>query len=183
MRILVTGFDPFGGSGSNASELVVKQLWSDVVTCFVPTVFGRAADVVLEAIAAEQPDAVVCLGEAAGRTAITPERVAINVADASIPDNAGYQPVDEPIEPTGPAARFSTLPIKAMVRAIEAAGVKASVSNTAGTFVCNHLMYRVLAETGDRIPAGFIHVPTIDDMPLDTTVRGITAALETLGRS
>ena len=145
---------------------------------------------VAEAIEREAPDAVLCLGQAGGRAAITPERVAINVDDARIPDNAGEQPVDRPTVPGGPAAYFATLPVKAMAEAIRAAGVAAEVSNTAGTFVCNHLMYAVLHLLAERYPgvrAGFMHVPFVPEqtgdkpgqpsMPLADMVRGLTAAV------
>ena len=139
-----------------------------------------------------QPDAVVCLGQASGRADITPERVAINVMDARIPDNSGNQPVDAPIREGGPAAYFSTLPVKAMVQAMKEAGAPASLSNTAGTFVCNDLMYGLLdhlARTGQTIPAGIIHVPATPAQACDrptpskapeTVAKGLEAALKTL---
>lgn len=167
MKVLVTGFDPFGGDVTNPALEAVRALPSriagaGVLTLEVPTVFGRAIDVVTAAIDELQPDAVVCVGQAGGRFDVTPERVAINVDDARIPDNEGQQPVDRPVVEGGPAAYFSTLPVKAMVQAVRAAGLPASLSNSAGTFVCNHLMYGVLHHLATRSPAtrgGFVHVP------------------------
>lgn len=148
MKILLTGFDPFGGEEVNPSLEAVKHVTApsgaELIKLEVPTVFGASIDAVLKAMRQHRPDAVVCVGQAAGRAGITPERVAINIADASLPDNAGNQPCDEPIYPDGDAAYFSTLPVKAMVAAIQAAGLPASLSNTAGTFVCNQLLYGVL---------------------------------------
>ena len=135
---------------------------------------------------------MVCLGQAGGRTEVTPERVAINLMDGRIPDNDGFQPADIPIVPDGPAAYFSTLPIRAMVKAMESSGVPARISNTAGTYVCNDLMYRVLhwAERNrPGLPCGFIHVPYLDvqepgegvpTLPKDAVVRAISAALAVL---
>ena len=193
MKILMTGFDPFGGESVNPAWEAVKRVKAPegvtLVKLEVPTVFGASIDTVLSAMEREKPDAVVCVGQAGGREKITPERVAINVNDARIADNAGQQPDDESICADGPAAYFSTLPIKAMVAAMESAGIGAAVSNTAGTFVCNHLMYGVLCaleRQGKSIPAGFIHVPCIPEqtagtdkpsMPLELIVRGLEAAL------
>lgn len=198
MKILLTGFDPFGGEQVNPAQEAVKQVSApdfELVKLTVPTVFEEAAQVVLDAIESHKPDAVVCVGQAGGRSQITPERVAINVIDARIPDNAGSQPEDCPVEKDGPAAYFSTLPIKDMVSAMEAAGIPAAISNTAGTFVCNCLMYRVLhalAASGRQIPAGFIHVPYIPEqtrdleeaapsLPLGQIIKGLEAALYTMG--
>lgn len=133
-------------------------------------VFGRAIDVVTAAVDAQRPDAVVCIGQAGGRAGITPERVAINVDDAAIPDNAGQQPPGRPVVADAPPACFSTLPVKAMVRAIADAGLPASLSNSAGTFVCNHLMFGVLhhlAVAGSPARVGFIHVPSLPEQVID----------------
>lgn len=167
MKVLVTGFDPFGGDTTNPALEAVRALPSmiagaDVVTCEVPTVFGRSIEVVAAAIDEHRPDAVLCVGQAGGRFDVTPERVAINVDDARIPDNAGRQPLGTPVVEDGPAAYFSTLPVKAMVQAIRDAGLPSSLSNSAGTFVCNHLMYGVLHHVATHCPqvrAGFMHVP------------------------
>ena len=169
MKILLTAFEPFGGEECNAAlEAVTRMNAPTGVTLMkltVPTVFGACIDVVTRAIEVEQPDTIVLVGQASGRKAITPERAAINVMDARIPDNAGLQPKDEPIDPTGPAAYFSTLPLRRMIAAAEAVGVPAALSNTAGTFVCNDLFYGVLhyltLQNGGSpaVPAGFVHVP------------------------
>ncbi len=164
----------------------------------VPTVFGESGDLVCAAMERERPDLVLCVGQAAGRPAITPERVGINLMDASIPDNAGAQPQEQPVIPGGPAAYFSTLPVKALAEAIRDAGVPAAVSNSAGTFVCNQLLYRVLDAIERRYPGmqgGFIHVPclpeqaqrlgkekTIPSLELEEIVKGLEAALEYLAK-
>lgn len=194
--VLVTGFEPFGGDSVNPSWEVCERLPASIAgmrveVCRVPCEFRRAIEVVAEAIERHQPALVVSLGLAAGRTHVGVERVAINVDDARIEDNAGAQPVDEPIAAGGPPAYFSTLPVKAMVAAMRRAGVPAEVSNTAGTFVCNHLMYGVLhflAASGKRARAGFVHVPASEAMVLEkrgapsmsvaTMVRGIEAGIE-----
>lgn len=196
MKLLVTAFEPFGGEAVNPAQLAVERLpdhinGAQLIKCTVPVEFDRAAQVVCAAIDAHRPDAVICVGQAGGRAAITPERVAINCDDARIPDNAGFQPVDRPAVPGGPAAYFATLPVKAMTAAIRAAGLPAALSNTAGTYVCNHLMYRVLhhlACTAPAVRGGFIHVPYTDGqaaahapgtpgLPLEQIVRGLEAAL------
>ena len=167
MKLLLTAFDPFGGETVNPALEAVKLVADrvagvDIVKLEVPTVFGKSVETVIRAIEAEKPDAVLCIGQAGGRYDLTPERVAINLDDARIGDNAGNQPIDSPISDTGAAAYFSTLPIKAMVARIRAAGLPASVSNTAGTFVCNHLMYGVLHHLANHHPSvrgGFMHVP------------------------
>jgi len=156
----------------------------------VPTVFHKSAQVLEEEMSRYQPDFVLCIGQAGGRTSLTPERVAINQDDARIPDNEGNQPIDLPIRPDGAPGYFSSLPIKAMVQAIKKEGLPASVSNTAGTFVCNHLMYGVLYHLNRHhkaAKAGFIHVPYIPEqtadkpgvpsMPLDDIVRALEAAI------
>jgi len=152
-------------------------------------VFGKSIETVTEAIDRQQPDAVLCIGQAGGRPDLTPERIAINIDDARIPDNEGRQLLDTPVVPGGPAAYFSTLPVKAMAAAIREAGLPASVSNTAGTFVCNHLMYGVLHHLAIHCPqvrGGFMHVPFIPSqvthrpapsMAVTDIARGIEAAV------
>jgi pyroglutamyl-peptidase len=193
--ILLTAFEPFGGDPVNPSLLIARQLHGEtvagarVVMVELPCVFHRALVVLDEALARTRPTLAVALGLAAGREGLSIERVAINVDDARIPDNVGAQPVDEAIAPEGPAAWFSTLPIKAMVAALNQAGVPASVSQTAGTFVCNHVFYGLqqrLAGTGVR--SGFIHVPLLPEqaaqypgkpvLALEDQVRGVRLALE-----
>ena len=169
MKLLLTAFDPFGGSPINpaleAVKLVADQIGDvQIVKLEVPTVFGKSIDTVAAAIEKEKPDAVLCIGQAGGRYDLTPERVAINLDDARIPDNEGNQPIDVPIFRDGAPAYFATLPIKAMVAKIREAGLPASVSNTAGTFVCNHLMYGVLYTLAKHYPGvkgGFMHVPFV----------------------
>ena len=195
MKILVTGFDPFGGEKINPALEAVKSLPSEIHGAEIhwveiPTVFYKAADVLETAIIRYQPDAVLCIGQAGGRASLTPERVAINQDDARIPDNQGNQPIDTPIRLDGQAAYFSTLPIKAMVQAIKEEGLPATVSNTAGTFVCNHLMYQALYLADKKFPhmrAGFMHIPYMTEqvinkpntasMNLTDIVRGIEAAI------
>ncbi|MGT2799254.1 pyroglutamyl-peptidase I [Streptococcus marmotae] len=175
MKILVTGFDPFGGEAVNPALEAVKQLpaniaGAEVQWLEVPTVFYKSAQVLEEKIAAYQPDVVLCIGQAGGRFGLTPERVAINQDDARIPDNDGNQPIDTVIRADGAPAYFATLPIKAMVEAIKAAGLPASVSNTAGTFVCNHLMYQALYLADKKFPglkAGFMHIPFMTEQVVD----------------
>lgn len=165
--VLVTGFEPFDGESINPSwdicgELPAAIEGMRVETCRVPCEFRGAIEAVAAAIERHEPALVVCLGLAGGRTHLSVERVAINVDDARIADNAGNQPIDEPIAASGPPAYFATLPVKAMAAAMRAAGAPTEVSNSAGTFVCNHLMYGVLhflAASGRGARAGFIHVP------------------------
>ena len=189
MKLLLTAFDPFGGDTVNpaleAVKLVGVVAGVDIIKLEVPTVFGTSVDTVITAMEAHLPDAVLCVGQAGGRAGLTPERIAINIDDARIPDNDGQQPVDRPIAADGPAAYFSTLPVKAMTAAIREAGLPAELSNTAGTFVCNHLMYGILhhlAKYHPAIRAGFLHVPFLPtqgspNLPLEDIVRGIEAAI------
>jgi pyroglutamyl-peptidase len=195
--MLVTGFEPFGGERSNPSWEVAVMLPHTIAglrveRCRVPCEFGRAIEVVADAIERLEPELVLCLGQAGGRSRLGVERVAINVDDARAPDNAGAQPIDAPIAVDGPPAYFATLPVKAMVAAMRQVGAPAELSNTAGTYVCNHLMYGVLhfiAASGRAARAGFVHVPysesqAIDkpgvaSMALGTMARGIEAALVT----
>ena len=169
--VLMTGFDPFGGESINPSWEVVKQLEGmhidgcRVVTRQLPCVFGEALSVLNAAIDELDPTLVIAVGQAGGRVDVTVERVGINVDDARIADNIGQQPVDVAIVADGPAAWFSTLPIKAMGAALREAGVPASVSQTAGTFVCNHVMYGLLHKLADKPGAkgGFIHIPYLPE--------------------
>jgi len=173
--VLVTGFHPFGGESTNPSWDLCGLLpptidGMRVETVSVPCEFRRAIEVVAAAIERHHPSIVICVGLAGGRAQVSIERVAINVDDARIADNRGNQPIDEPIAANGPPAYFATVPVKAMAAAVRAAGISAEVSNTAGTFVCNHLMYGVLhyiAASGNRARAGFIHVPYAESQVLD----------------
>lgn len=201
--ILVTGFEPFGGLSENPALEVLKLLPAEVAgaavrTVAVPVEYGRAVPCVLAEMGERPVDAVVLVGQARGRTDLTVERVAINVDDARAADNAGDVRCDEPIRADGPAAYFSTLPVRAMVEASRAAGVPADVSNSAGTYVCNHLMYGVLDEVARRglpVKAGFVHVPLMHgqvvadpslrgepSMALDDIARGLGAMLEAVAR-
>ena len=197
-KILLTGFTPFDGEERNPSWEAVKAVKSriedvEVLKLELPTVFGKSFSLVKEVIEKEKPDFVLLIGQAGGRAEITPERVAINLDDARIPENEGNKPEDQCIFSDGENAYFSTLPIKAMVSEIKKEGVPARISNTAGTFVCNHLFYSVLylvkkQELG--ISAGFMHVPFIPEqtkekkespsLPLSSIVRGVEAAIHAI---
>jgi pyroglutamyl-peptidase len=167
MKALVTGFEPFGGDKINpardALPLLPRRLGDiEIATWILPTVFGRALDALDDALTATRPDLVLCVGLAGGRAALSLERVAINLDDARIPDNDGRTPIDRAIVPDGPPAYFATLPIKAAVLALREAGLPAIVSNTAGTFVCNHLFYGLMHRAAASLPGlrgGFLHVP------------------------
>ncbi len=182
MKILLTAFDPFGGEKVNAAEEALKLIpdrtgGAEVVKLTVPTVFYKCISALGEAIAREQPAAVLCIGQAGGRCDLSIERVAINLMDAGIPDNEGVAPVDRAIFPDGKNAYFSTLPVKAMVQAIRAAGLPASLSYSAGTFVCNQLMYGLLYTLERQYPAvrgGFLHIPFT---PAQAAKRGGTASM------
>jgi pyroglutamyl-peptidase len=168
-RILITGFDPFGGQPVNPSWLAVQALHGReldghrIVAAQLPTAFGRSLHVLQELLGQHRPALVVCTGQAGGRAAISLERVAINVDDARIPDNTGAQPIDTPVIAGGPVAYFTGLPIKAMLASMLAAGIRAEVSQTAGTFVCNHVFYGLMHTLADPRWAGtrggLVHVP------------------------
>lgn len=167
-KVLITGFEAFGNDAVNPTLEAIKLLQGQslnggmIVTCKVPVVRYKSIATVIAAIEAEQPDVVITLGQATGRSAITPERVAINIDDFRIADNEGQQVIDQSVVENGPAAYFSSLPIKAIVNQIRLAGIPAQVSNSAGTFVCNHLFYGVQHYLqGRAIKHGFIHVPSL----------------------
>ena len=194
MKIIVTGFDPFGGEKINPSIECVKALPEiegvEIIRLELPTVFKESALRLNEVINEVKPDAVLSVGQAGGRPGITMERIAINVDDARIPDNSSQQPIDEVIQCDGEAAYFATLPIKRIVKAIREAGIPAEVSNTAGTFVCNHIMYQALfaATKADKpFKAGFMHIPFIPEqttdkpsLPLEESTKALQIALETI---
>ena len=175
MKVLVTGFDPFGGETMNPAYEAVKLMpdtieGHEIIKVEVPTVFGKSIEVLDQAIAKHTPDIVVCVGQAGGRIGITPERVAINQDDARIKDNEGNQPIDTDIFKDGKPAYFSTLPIKKIVEDIKEAKIPASVSNTAGTFVCNHIMYGLMYLIDTKYPnirGGFVHVPFATEQVVD----------------
>ena len=189
-KVLLTGFEPFGTATSNPSGEIVKQISGDnIVTAILPVAFTQSADRLLALIAEHNPDVVICLGQSEGRTAITPEKVAINLDDARLADNEGILRNDVKILETGADAYFSTLPIKEMVDAINAQGIPATVSLSAGAFLCNHVFY--LAQNkfaGTKIRSGFVHVPLMDSqapefpglptMPLDQMVTAVRIMLE-----
>lgn len=188
-KLLITGFDPFGGAEINPSWQAVKRL-PDQVGAFIlckleiPTVYGLATQKVLEIAEAFQPDVILCVGQAGGRAAVTPERIAVNIRDARIADNAGNQPRGEFVADGGPAAYFATVPVMAMADAIEQSGIPATVSNSAGAFVCNDTLYGILhAFDGTAVRCGFIHVPFIPEqgepsMELETIVRALELAIK-----
>ncbi len=187
-KMLITGFDPFGGQTVNPSWLAVEKL-PDRVGEFavhkrmIPTVFGKAAEAVLEAAAQVQPDVILCVGQAGGREAVTPERIGVNIRDARIADNAGNQPKGEFVASDGPAAYFATVPVEKMAQAIRDAGIPATVSNSAGAFVCNDVLYSLLHHyAGTEIRVGFIHVPYVPEqgspnLPLKTIIEALGAAI------
>lgn len=189
-RLLITGFDPFGGQHINPSWAAVSAL-PDRVGDFVlhklpiPTVFGRAAQAVLEAADSFCPDVILCVGQAGGRDAVTPERIAVNIRDARIPDNQGNQPRGEFVIPEGPAAYFATVPVAQMAQTIRDAGIPAAVSNSAGAFVCNDVLYTLLHRYhGTDVRVGFIHVPYLPEqgspsLPLERVITALTAAIQT----
>lgn len=187
-RLLITGFDAFGGENINPSWLAVEKLpprIGDHMLCklAIPTVFGEAARMVLEAAEEFQPDVILCVGLAGGRDAVTPERIAVNIRDARIPDNAGSQPRGEFVVPGAPAAYFATVPVEKMAQAVRDAQVPGAVSNTAGTYVCNDVMYTLLHRyAGTAVKVGFIHVPYLPEqgspsLPLEETVKALHAAI------
>lgn len=194
MKIIVTGFDPFGGEKINPSIECVKALPEvegvELIRLELPTVFKESAKRLNEVINEVKPDAVLSVGQAGGRPGITMERIAINVDDARIPDNISQQPIDETIQTKGAAAYFSTLPIKRIVKAIRETGIPVEVSNSAGTFVCNHIMYQSLfaATKADKpFKAGFMHIPFIPEqttdkpsLPLEESTKALQIAIETI---
>lgn len=184
-KLLITGFDPFGGAAVNPSWLAVSRLpdrVGDFELCKleIPTVFGKATRIVLEKAAEFGPDVILCIGQAGGRASVTPERIGVNIRDARISDNEGNQPRGEFVAPEGPAAYFATVPVEKMAQAMENASIPATVSNSAGAFVCNDTLYGILHHYADtNVRCGFIHVPFIPEqaepsMPLEQ----ITAALK-----
>lgn len=191
--VLLTGFDAFGGASVNPSWLAVQALdkvhlhGHELVAAQLPTTFEGSLQVLADLLALHRPVLVVCVGQAGGRSALSIERIAININDARIADNAGVRPLDTPVVPGGPAAYFSTLPIKAMLRALQQADVAAEVSQTAGTFVCNHVFYSLMHALATQrslafTRGGFVHVPFAPDqgmpnMLVAEVVRGLRLAI------
>lgn len=193
--VLLTGFEPFAGDGANPSGDAVRLVaaaWGGpetLVTDVLPVTFAGAAHRLAELVAAHSPDIVIATGLAGGRTAISVERVAVNLADARIPDNAGAQPRDEPSWPGGPVGHFASLPVKAIVRDVAAAGIPCELSHSAGTYVCNHVFYHaaMLAAAHSGMRVGFLHVPWAAEsapagtaaLPLADIARAFEIALRT----
>ena len=196
MKILLCAFDPFGGESINPALEAVKAAKIDgveLIKAEIPTVFYKSVEKATAIIDEISPDAVIMIGQAGGRANVTPERVAINISDANIDDNEGNRPSDEPIEVGAPAAYFSSLPIKKIVEKLKEENIPAAVSNSAGTFVCNHLMYGVLnhiAKKGLKTVAGFIHIPYLPEqtvnkenmpsLPLEVSAKAIEIAVRTV---
>ena len=187
-KLLITGFDPFGGANINPAWEAVKLL-PETIADFevhkleIPTVYGLASQKVLEKAAEVRPDVILCIGQAGGRASVTPERIGVNIRDAKIADNAGNQPVGAFVAEDGPAAYFATVPVMAMADAIRAAGLPGQVSNSAGAFVCNDTLYALLHHyAGTDVSVGFIHVPWLPEqgtpsLPLTDTAAALEAAI------
>lgn len=195
-HLIITGFDPFGGEQINPAWEAVKRLPDELgdyrlTKLQIPTQFAKAAGTVLSAAELDRPDVILCIGQAGGRNAVTPERVAINLMDARIADNAGFQPTEAPIVPGGPDGIFATVPVAAMAQAIRDVGIPGAVSLTAGAFVCNDTLYRLLCHyAGTKTRVGFIHVPFlpqqakegVPNMELERIISALTAAISALDR-
>ena len=191
-KLLITGFEPFGGEEINPSWEAVKLLPSEIngyslTKLLLPVVFGRAAQTVIEAADEIDPDVILCIGQAGGRSNITPELVAINLRNASIPDNDGYQPKDGAILENGQTAYFSSLPVRKMSEAIASCGIPSTVSYSAGAYVCNDVLYTLLSHfDGGKTRVGFIHIPYSDVqgkepcMRTDDIIKGIMVAIENI---
>lgn len=187
-KLLITGFDPFGGASVNPSWMAVSRLPDrvgeyELCKLEIPTVFGKAARVVLEKAGEFGPDVILCVGQAGGRASVTPERIGVNIRDGRICDNEGNQPRGEFVADDGPAAYFATVPVMKMADAMEQAGIPATVSNSAGAFVCNDVLYSLLHHyDGTDVRVGFIHVPFVPEqaepsMPLERIVAALEAGI------
>lgn len=190
-KLLITGFAPFGGADKNPSWLAVQalpEMVGDCVLCKleIPTIFGTAAEMVMAEAARFNSDVILSVGVAAGRDAVTPERIAVNIRDARIPDNAGNQPKGEFVASDGPAAYFATVPVEQMAQAIRDAGIPGAVSNSAGAYVCNDTLYCLLhAFAGTHVQVGFIHVPQLPEqgspgMALERIILALNAAIKAI---
>ena len=198
MKLLITAFEPFGDDSRNSAQDTLETIpdeinGAQITKVVLPVVFGKSLECLRSAILKEKPDAVLCLGQAGGRKALTPERIAINLSDARLPDNDGQQPSDQAIFADGPDAYFSTLPIKSMTAAIRNAGVPAEVSNSAGTYVCNQVMYGLLyfiAHEFPKVRGGFLHLPYTEEqaaahpgepgLSIPDLTAGVTAAVNAI---
>lgn len=194
LRVLLTGFDPFGGESLNPSWEAVRRLHGrilrghEIVAARLPTCFGTSRKRLQALLRQHSPQLVICVGQAGGRSRLSLERIAINIDDARIPDNAGRQPVDRPIVRGAPAAYFSTLPIKAALQALLQAGIPAEISQTAGTFVCNHVFYGLMHVLRDnpQVRGGFVHIPFLPQQAVahagapSLALETIVTGLETL---
>ena len=192
-KLLITGFEPFGGENINPSWEAVSRLPSEIggyslTSLCIPVVFGEAAEKVIKAADEIHPDVIICVGQAGGRDALTPEYVGINLRHASIPDNVGNKPYDEPVIAGGNTAYFSTLPVRKIAQAINARGVASRVSYSAGAYVCNDVLYTLLSRyENSKTRVGFIHIPycteqkKLPNMSLDDIIKALTVAIETLG--
>ncbi|OOM79758.1 pyrrolidone-carboxylate peptidase [Clostridium puniceum] len=198
MKILVTGFDPFGGESINPAYEVVKRLkdniaGAEIIKLQIPTAFNKSTEIIVKNIEEINPDYVLSIGQAGGRFDITVERIAINIDDARIPDNLNQQPIDKKIDENGESAYFATIPVKEIVNSINSKNIPASISNSAGTYVCNHVMYSILnyAHKNDlNIQSGFIHIPFLFEqvmnkkntpaMDLDSMITAIETAIEVI---
>lgn len=191
-KLLITGFEPFGGEKINPSWQAVLRLPDQIgeytlTKLCIPVVFGKAAEKVIEAARGLRPDAILCIGQAGGRKSVTPELVGLNLRHASIPDNDGNQPLDEPVISGGENALFSTLPARKIAKAMGEGGILSQVSYSAGAYVCNDVLYSLLSYfKGTQTAVGFIHVPYCSEqnkepaMPLDNIVKALTVAIQTL---
>lgn len=191
-KLLITGFEPFGGEEINPSWIAVSRLPEEIngyclTKLLIPVVFGEAAEKVMKAADEICPDVILCIGQAGGRKAVTPELVAINLRHAPIPDNAGNQPKDQPITEGGYAAFFSTLPVRRMAEAVSASGIPSAVSYSAGAYVCNDVLYTLLERySGTEIKVGFIHIPFCAEqnkepnMDINDIVKALCAAIENI---
>lgn len=192
-RILLTGFEPFGGESANPSLLAVQRVAAgpatrdvQIRTVSLPVVFGDAIDVMTAAVHEHEPDIVICVGEAGGRVAVTPERFAVNLDDAGFPDNAGGRPVDHTIVEAGPVAYRSTLPVTDLVQAMRAAGIPAAPSSSAGNYVCNNVFYglmHLIATTRPQIVGGFVHVPYMHEQVVDRAEARPSLSIATITES
>lgn len=200
-KLLLTGFEPFGGESINPAVEAVRRLQGCVIGSYevigleLPTVFGQSLERLLAGIEETEPEVVIALGQAGGRRGISFERIAVNLSDATIDDNAGNRPVDVPVVPEGPAAYWTTLPVRRMADQLQAEGIPASLSLSAGTFVCNHLFYGLMhhiAVSGKPIRGGFIHIPYLPEqaerhpgapsMALEQMVAGLELAIRVMGK-